>query len=395
MKIVLFANTEWYLYNFKLSLAEELRRRGCEVLLLSPPGEYSAKLQKAGFAWKEIPMQRRSINPFRELKTIAHLARVLASEKPDIVHNFTIKCAVYGSISAKIATSAGIVNSIAGLGFVFTSKTWLAKVLQPLVKSLFRLSLGGSKSIVIVQNPDDLSFFQAAKWLRARAILLIKGSGVDLTRFRHTERQAVLDRNKPLRLLLAARLLWDKGVREYVEAARELLNDSASYEFLLAGTPDNGNPAAVPEDEINRWEAEGIVKWLGHVNDMPKQLAEVDVAVLPSYREGLPKSLIEAAACGLAIVTTDAPGCREVVNQSGKNGLLVPIRDSAKLAKAIRQLEQDRSLCLSLGAAARERALNEFDEKIVIDNTIASYEQLTDRPIQPPQAKMVRSVPLG
>ncbi|OAJ53695.1 glycosyl transferase family 1 [Paraburkholderia ginsengiterrae] len=378
MKVVLFANTEWYLYNFKLSLAHELRDRGCDVVLLSPPGEYAARLEQAGFVWREVPMHRRSINPFRELRVIMQLSKLLAAEKPDVVHNFTIKCAVYGSIASKLVGTRGIVNSIAGLGFVFTSRKLLARLLQPVVKGLFRVSLGGVRSTVIVQNPDDLAFFNSADWLKAREVCLIKGSGVSLTRFRDRDRQSVLDRSKPLRLVLAARLLWDKGVREFIDAAKYLKAESPNCRFILAGTPDGGNPNSVSDEQIQKWQSEGIVEWLGHVSDMPKLFDEVDVIVLPSYREGLPKSLIEAAACGLAIVTTDAPGCKEVVNDDGKNGLLVPVRDALALARAIQRLEEDRTLCMSLGEAARERVLLEFDERIVIDKTIAVYEQLTN-----------------
>lgn len=382
MKVVLFANTDWYLYNFKLSLAQELRERGCDVVLLSPRGEYSTRLENAGFLWKEVPMRRRSVNPLTELRVIMRLARLLATEKPDVLHNFTIKCAVYGSIASKLATTGVIVNSIAGLGFVFTSRKLLARLLQPVVKGLFRLSLGGAQSAVIVQNPDDLVFFRSASWLKAREICLIKGSGVNVSRFRDRDRSGVLDRSRPLRLVLAARLLWDKGVREFVDAAKLLSKESRNYSFILAGTPDDGNPNSVAEKEIREWQSEGIVEWLGHVADMPKLFNEVDAIVLPSYREGLPKSLIEAAACGLAIVTTDAPGCNEVVNDDGKNGLLVPVRNALALASAIRRLEEDRALCLSLGYAARERALLEFDERIVISKTVALYEELTNMSFQ-------------
>ncbi|ASW01799.1 glycosyltransferase family 4 protein [Paraburkholderia aromaticivorans] len=392
MKVALFANTDWYLYNFKLSLAQELRDRGCEVVLFSPPGEYTTRLEEAGFVWKEVPMRRRSINPLAELRVIMRLAKLLAAERPDILHNFTIKCAVYGSIASKLATTGGIVNSIAGLGFVFTSQKALARLLRPIVRGLFRLSLGGPRITVVVQNPDDLAFFNKARWINPRDVCLIKGSGVNLARFRDRDRRDVLDRSRPLRLVLASRLLWDKGIGEFIDAAKQLKNESRHYSFILAGTPDKGNPVSVPEGEISRWQSEGIVEWLGHVADMPGLFNDVDVIVLPSYREGLPKSLIEAAACGLAIVTTDAPGCNEVVNDDGKNGLLVPVRNASALASAIRRLEEDRALCLTLGNAARERALLEFDERIVIRKTIAVYEQLTNATIQDVAAESRRAV---
>ena len=183
----------------------------------------------------------------------------------------------------------------------------------------------------------------------------------------------------PLRVLLAARLLWDKGLAEYVEAARRLRGEGRAIEFLLAGDPDPGNPAAVPESTVRGWADEGVLQWLGHVDDMAGLFASVDVVVLPSYREGLPKGLIEAAACALPLVTTDVPGCREVVSD-GVDGLLVPVRDAAALAAAIARLHDDPELAARLGKAARAKALAEFDEQIVIARTLAVYRELLPAP---------------
>jgi glycosyltransferase involved in cell wall biosynthesis len=176
-------------------------------------------------------------------------------------------------------------------------------------------------------------------------------------------------------VLLPARLLWDKGIAEYVDAARQLGSQGCNIEFLLAGDPDPGNPAAVPLSDVRRWVDEGLVHWLGHVDDMPGLFASVDAVVLPSYREGLPKGLIEAAACGLPLVTTDVPGCREVV-ADGVDGLLVPPRSAGALAQAIARLQDDPALARRLGEAARRKALEHFDESIVIDRTMAVYDEL-------------------
>ena len=180
-------------------------------------------------------------------------------------------------------------------------------------------------------------------------------------------------------MLLAARLLWDKGLAEFVDAARRLHGEGRAIDFLLAGDPDPGNPAAVPEATVHGWVTEGLLQWLGHVDDMPALFASVDVVVLPSYREGLPKGLIEAGACALPLVTTDVPGCREVVTD-GVDGLLVPVRDAGALATAIARLHDDPVLAARLGAAARQRALDEFDERIVIARTQAVYQELLDPP---------------
>ena len=382
-KIVLFANTDWYLYNFRRSLALALREAGHELLLLSPPGEYGARLRALGLRWEPVPMDRRSLNPLREAAVLAHLWRLFRRERPDLVHGFTIKCAVYGSLAARLAGVPARVNAVTGMGYVFTSTDAKARALRPLVRLLMRAALDGRDARLILQNPDDVAVFEQARLVAPGQIRLIPGSGVDCVRFAPGEsvgRGHAPDADTPpFRVLLAARLLWDKGLAEFVDAARRLHGEGRAIDFLLAGDPDPGNPAAVPEATVHDWVAEGLLHWLGHVDDMPALFASVDVVVLPSYREGLPKGLIEAGACALPLVTTDVPGCREVVTD-GVDGLLVPVRDAGALATAIARLHDDPVLAARLGAAARQRALDEFDERIVIARTQAVYQELLDPP---------------
>lgn len=373
MKLVLFANTDWYLYNFRRSLALALREAGHEVLLISPDGSYGGKLRALGLRWQPVPMDRRSLNPVREALLLLHLVRLLRRERPDIVHGFTIKCAVYGSLAARVAGVPGRVNAVAGMGYVFISDSPKARVLRPIVRALLRVALGGRNARLILQNPDDVALFADARLMDEAQVRLIPGSGVDCSRF--LARTAGDPGARPLRVLLAARLLWDKGIAEYVAAARHLRAEGRALRFLLAGDPDPGNPAAVPEADVRRWVDEGVVEWLGHVDDMPALFASVDIVVLPSYREGLPKGLIEAAACALPLVTTDVPGCREVV-RDGVDGLLVPARDADALANAIARLQDDPALAARLGQAARAKALAEFDERIVVERTLAVYREL-------------------
>lgn len=377
MKVVLFANTDWYLYNFRRSLALTLRDAGYDVLLISPHGPYGKRLQHLGLRWQAVPMERRSLNPVREFVVLCHIFRLFQRERPSLVHGFTIKSAVYGSLAARIARVPGRVNAVAGMGYVFVSGSTRARVLRPIVRTLLRLALGGRRARLILQNPDDVALFEQAGLVDVGQVRLIPGSGVDCSRFLAKEPGAV--GNSPLRVLLAARLLWDKGVAEYIAAARRLLAEGRSLQFLLAGDPDPGNPAAVSEETVREWVAEGIVEWLGHVDDMPALFVSADMVVLPSYREGLPKGLIEAAACALPLVTTDVPGCREVVTD-GVDGLLVPARDSDALASAIARLQDDPEFAGRLGRAARAKALAEFDEKIVIERTMAVYRELQGLP---------------
>lgn len=375
MKILLFANTAWYLFNFRRSLAEELRKAGHEVLLVSPPGPFGAELEALGFRWIPAPMIRRSLNPFRELGLVLWLRKLMLRERVELVHAFTIKCAVYGALAAKSAGVKGRVNAVAGMGYVFTSTEWRAKLLRPLVSSLLRLALGGRRARLILQNPDDVRFFEETRLAPREHIRLIAGSGVNCSRFVPAARSPGAPPTSAFRILLPGRLLWDKGIREYVDAAKMLHAHGNDVVFLLAGSPDQGNPASIPEEMLREWVEQRLVVWLGHVSDMPDLLNTVDAVVLPSYREGLPKGLIEAAACGVALITTDVPGCREVVTHE-VDGLLVPAKDSHALAAAIRRLQLDAPLRVRLGNAARAKAMQHFDEQLVIRSTIAVYEEL-------------------
>lgn len=376
MKALLFANTEWYLYNFRRSLASHLRNAGHEVLLVSPPGPYGEKLRAMGYRWIPAPMVRLSLNPVREVRLVRWLRDLFEHERVDLVHNFTIKCAVYGSIAARMARVPARINAVAGMGYVYTSDAPKARLLRPVVTTLLRFALNGDGTRLILQNPDDVALFEDAGLVPSERIRLIPGSGVDCSRFTpETDDRVTSEPDRRLRVLLPARLLWDKGIAEYVAAARQLRSEGRAIDFLLAGSSDMGNPAAVSEETVRSWVSEGLIDWLGHVSDMPALFRKVDVVALPSYREGLPKGLIEAAASGLPLITTDAPGCREVVTHE-RDGLLVPPKDSHSLARAIARLQDDESLRQRLGAAARAKALRVFDETTVVDRTLQVYREL-------------------
>lgn len=376
MKFVLFANTDWYLYNFRRSLALELQSGGHDVLLISPPGEYGQKLLEMGLKWRPLPMERRSLNPARELWLLAYLVRLFRREAPDVVHSFTVKCAIYGSIAARIAKVPVRVNAVAGMGYVFASDDLKARFLRYPVFIFLRVALAGVGCRLILQNPDDVQEFLSAGLIERDRVRLIRGSGVDLAKFSPSVRAQGKEDGSTWVVLMAARLLWDKGVSEYVECARKLRDRKVNVRMILAGMPDDGNPAAVSRAHLEGWAHEGLIEWLGHVDDMPTLLNEIDVFVLPSfYREGTPRSLIEAAGCAKALITTDMPGCREVVSDQD-TGLLVPPRDAGALAVAIEKLVSDPELAHRLGVAARAKALAEFDERSVIARTIEVYKEI-------------------
>jgi glycosyltransferase involved in cell wall biosynthesis len=371
---MLFANSDWYLFNFRLPLARRLRDEGFEVVMVSPPGPHAARLSEEGLRWRPLPMDRRSLNPFRELGVIVRLAWLYWRERPDVVHHFTVKCVVYGSIAAALARVPAQINAVAGLGWVFSNTSLKARLLRPVVRALLHWSAAAERSRLILQNLNDVAAFRQLGLARPDHVRLIEGSGVDTSRFRPAPEPVLSGRTT--RVVLASRLLWDKGVAEFVEAARILRAAGLPIRCTIAGAPDPGNPASIPQAQLDAWAAEGVVEMVGQVDNMPARLAGSDVAVLPSnYGEGLPRSLIEAAACGLPLVTTDTPGCRDVVTHD-VTGLIVPARDADALAAAIRALHEDPARARRLGAAARQRAVQRFDEGIVISRTLDVYAEL-------------------
>ncbi len=380
MRIVFFANTDWYLYNFRLSTALQLKAQGADVVMFSPPGEFGERFHRHGIDWCQLTMDRASLNPLREMHTLRELVTLLRQHKPDLLHNFTVKCAVYGALAARVARVPAVVNAVAGMGYVFTSESPKARLLRPVVSMLMRATLGHGHSRLILQNPDDAQALTDARLVPGSKIRMIRSSGVDTERFQPRPRE---DTAQPLRVLLAARLLREKGVGEFAEASRLLRGQGRNIQFLLAGTPDPGNPSSITREEAQGWHEQGLLQWLGHVEDMPALLATADVMALPSYyREGVPRCLIEGAAAGLALVTTDLPGCREVVSRDGDDGLHVPPRDAASLAVVLARLDDDRGLLARLGARAREQALRHFDERLVIRRTLDVYEELLTVPLQ-------------
>jgi len=370
-KIILFANTDWYLYNFRLSLAKELRAHGHEVILLSAPGPFEPLLQQSGFRLVPFPLSRQGINPFYELRTLWRLTRLYHQLAPDIVHHFTIKPVLYGSTAAHILRIPGIINSITGLGHLFIDPEPITRLLRRLASWLYRINLRGTE--VIFENPEDRKIFIEWGFIKPRQGHLILGTGVDVERFRPTAKE-----NNPPIVLFSSRILVTKGILEYVEAIRILKAKGINARFALAGKPDPGNPASIPNEQIEAWKQSDLVEWWGWQSDMPAALAQTDIFCLPSYREGVPNALLEATACGLPIVTTDTPGCRDVVT-NGVNGLLVPVKNAQAIADALETLILDPESRRRMGSAGREIAVN-FSNIKINRETLAVYNLLTKSP---------------
>ena len=361
-KLLYLVTEDWYFCSHRLPLAIAARQSGFDVAVVTRVCEHGKLIEDAGLRLIPFEISRRGMNPLRELPTVLRLAALYRREKPDLVHHVAMKPVLYGSLAARLANVKHVVNAIAGLGWLYTSGDRSKKIIRALVRGLFRWALKGSE--IIVQNPDDMNQLKA---MGLEQLHLIRGAGVDTQSFRPCDEPP-----DPPCVMLVSRMLWDKGVGEFVAAARLLKREGIVGRFVLVGGFDPGNPAAIPESQLRSWNDEGVVEWWGQRADMANVLAQAHIACLPSYREGLPKSLLEAAACGLPIVTTDAPGCREVV-ENDVNGLLVPVKDCSALAGAIKKLILDPELRRRMGTASRDKAVKEFSQDHIIEQTLNVY----------------------
>ena len=315
-------------------------------------------------------MGRRNKNIIKGIFSILEIIRIYRREKPHIVHHVAIKPVLYGSWAARIAGVPGVVNALAGLGFIFVAQGWKTSVLRRLVVFAYRSAFSAKNAFGIFQNPEDLKLFVNAGVVKSEKAALIRGSGVDISHFIHLPEPAGIPT-----IVLASRMLWDKGVGELVDAAKQLRKDGVKCRIILVGSPDPENPASIPEETLRRWHAEGIIEWWRHKDDMPEVFAKSNIVVLPSYREGLPKVLLEAASCGRTIVATNVPGCREIVHHN-ENGLLVPPHDSKALADALKVLIKNPELRAKMGARGRKIVEAEFSEEIVVRKTMEVYEKI-------------------
>jgi glycosyltransferase involved in cell wall biosynthesis len=368
-KLLFVVTEDWYFCSHRLPLARAARDDGFEVLVATRVDRHGDRIRDEGLRLIPLRLRRRRSNPWNELASIAELVGVYRSEKPDIVHHVAMKPVIYGTLAALVARVPRIVNALAGFGYIFTSSHLRARLLRPLVRGALRRLLNAGRGRTIVQNPDDARTL-GTLGIPDERIVIIPGSGVDTTLF-HPETEP----EGPVVACMVARMLWDKGVGELATAARQLKSRLPTLRVWLVGPPDPENPASIPEATLDSWAEEGILEWLGQRDDVAELWRSAHIGVLPSYREGLPKSLLEAAASGRPLVATDVPGCREVAVE-GETGLLVPARDPAALAGAIERLAGDGELRRRLGAAARERVVDRFSQERIAADTVALYRSL-------------------
>ena len=368
-KVMIALNTAWNLYNFRAGLIRALVAEGYEVVAVAPPDEYADRLASLGCRYVPLAMDNQGTRPGRDMLLLWRFLRILQRERPDVYLGYTIKPNVYGSLAAHLC-DIPVINSITGLGVGFSKDNWLKRV----VRGLYRLALADSRQ-VFFHNSDDMQMFVADGLVKANIAARVPGSGINLASF-HPAPLPTASGGR-LRFLLVARMLWDKGVGEYIEAARLVRKRYPDVEFCLLGFLDVKNPAAISSEQIKEWVSEGVVSYLGVTDDVRPILASVDCVVLPSYRgEGAPRTLLEAAAMGRPVVTTDAVGCREVVDD-GINGFLCKVRDAQDLAEKLERIIQlspeERA---AMGRNGRAKVEREFSERRVVMRYLETIETI-------------------
>ena len=353
-----------------LPLALALKAKGIRVGAALGRGEVRTEIEAAGIEYYPVRFRRGNLNPFLELATLWSVYQAYRDFAPHMVQQITFKPIVLGTMAARAAGVHQIVNKVTGLGFVFTGRGFKQRLLRPIAEAGYRSALRGKNTRVILLNPDDREYFLARVLVKPERAQFVLGEGVDPDRFAPTPEPAGVPS-----VLFPSRMLTDKGLPELIEAARMLKGEGVKFRLVLAGLPDPENPASCDEAQLQAWQEEGLAEWVGFQKDMPALLAAAHIVCLPSHREGLPVSLLEAASCGRPIVTTDAPGCREVV-KDGHNGLVVPLRDPSALATALGRLIGDPTLRSEFGRNGRAMVLEQFSMEQMVSRTLALYEEV-------------------
>lgn len=369
-KVLFFVAVDWFFCSHFMGRALAAKNAGYEVLVLTQVLEHGDRIAQSGLCLIPLELDRRSVNPFSTLKSLSQIFRVYRRERPNLVHHVAIKPILLGTLVARLLGIRNVVNAIVGMGYLSTSERLSSRLLRPLLSSALKALLNPAGSRVVFENKDDLRSFVARGQVRSSDAILIRGAGV-------TPSQILPSGNAKgsLLVVLVARLLWDKGIGEYVDAARLLRQRGVKARFAIVGDIDRGNRGCIDPITIEAWSLEGVVELWGFRSDITQVLAEATIACLPSYREGLPKSLLEAMAAGLPCVTTDVPGCREAV-RDGDNGLLVPAKNPSALADALERLIQYPELAKRMGTRGRERLEMEFSAQHVNQSTLELYREM-------------------
>jgi glycosyltransferase involved in cell wall biosynthesis len=369
-RLLYLITEDWYFWSHRLDLAKAAQAAGFDVAIATRVTDHGDQIRREGFRLLPISLVRRSCNPIREYVSIRELISLYRRERPYIVHHVALKPILYGALAAWWAKIPVVISAFAGLGYTYTDRHDRPNPLQHIITWGLKTAIGLSHSVVLCQNADDRGRLVERGIVRSDRTRIVAGSGVDTEAFRVTDPP----RGLPI-VLLPARMLWDKGIAEFVQAARLLQAKGVRAKFVLVGRCDDDNPAAIPRNQLHDWVREGTVEWWGHREDMTRVYAESSIVVLPSYREGLPKVLLEAGACGKALVATDVPGCREAVRHQ-VNGLLIPVRDARALAQAVEALLVDGPTRDRMGKAGRELVVREFAVSTITAQIVSLYREL-------------------
>jgi glycosyltransferase involved in cell wall biosynthesis len=363
--LLYLVNEDWAFISHRLPMARAARAAGFDVHVATNVNAAAEKIRAEDFTVHAIPFRRGGLSPIHALKTILALRRIERGISPALIHHSGLQCCVLGAVAA-VGTTTPQVNALTGMGFLFTSSSAIARLLKPIVATVLGLLFGRRHSVALVQNPDDREALRTMG-IPGDRIALIPGSGVDADAL-----QPLAEPDGPITVGFAGRLLADKGIHALVAAHRLLRQRGLDIRLMIAGEPDPANPASVSLAQAQAWGQEAGITWLYHVDDIVPLWQRSHIAALPSHREGLPKSLLEAAACGRPMVATDVPGCREICIHN-QTGLLVPIEDSKALADAIAALAASPELRARYGNAARQLAVDKMSEKAVGAATVALY----------------------
>jgi len=361
---------DWTFWEIRRDLARLAQEAGYDVTIVTRVAAHAERIRQAGFQLIPITLSRESRHPFQELQTVFKLVSIYRNVRPHLVQQVAMKPVLYGSLAAWVSGVPAVINVFGGLGYAFIDRPQRTSLFRVVLRWTLKKAIALSRSVVVVQNSDDRDVLIREGIVDAPRIRLIAGSGVDVHRFVPVA-PAVGD---PI-VMLVGRMLWDKGIGEFVEAAARLRAQDVRARFVLVGRCDRGNPTVIEEAQLHRWTQQYGIEWWGHRDDLPVVFGQATIVVLPSYREGLPKVLLEAAASGKAIIATDVPGCRETVRHR-HTGLLVPVRNAEALAKAIFELLEDAGLRSRLGACARESVVRDHSTERVSGKFLALYRDL-------------------
>lgn len=378
-KLLYVVNIPRFFLSHRMPLALAARQSGYDVQVATSVQDSDSvgRIRDQDLRLHPIPLSQHGMNPLSELRTISALGRLYSGLKPDLIHHISIKPVLYGGIAARLTRQPAIIHAMSGLGYVFVSRERRASLLRQITRPVFRAVTASAHNRMIFQNADDRQFFVKHGMISSEKAVLIRGSGVDENVF--TAQRETLDASPVV--LFAGRLLWQKGIGQFVEIARRLRGRAR---FRVVGYEEATSPLNVSAARLRAWADEGLIEWLGKRDDMPQVYAESNIVCLPStYGEGVPKVLIEAAACGRACVTTDTPGCREIVRH-GENGFAVPPKDIDALAAAVDRLIRDPALRQEMGARGRQVVLANFTLRQVIEETLGLYQELLDATGQSP-----------